>query len=119
MRFIVLTVCLLFFIHSANAKSEADYQNEWCQGQTEVELKDLTRVDCLTGTHAIEIEWAANWKEAIGQSLHYALMTGKSPGIALIFKKPGHQRYRIQLEAVLEASGLDIKIWDIPAILDK
>jgi len=61
-------------------KSEKDYQDEWCQGEKEHGLSDRTRVDCLTDTHAIEIEFANKWKEAIGQSLHYSLMTGKKTG---------------------------------------
>jgi len=61
-------------------KSERDYQDEWCTGKKEAVLEDRTRVDCLTDTHAIEIEFANKWKEAIGQSLHYSLMTGKKTG---------------------------------------
>ena len=110
---------LLLACQFALAQTEADYQKAWCPGQNEVELSDLTRVDCLTDTHAIEIEWVSNWKEAIGQSLHYALMTGKAPGIALIYKKPSDKRYRDQLKAVLEANGLNIQIWVISDILDK
>ena len=112
-----MLMALILLIAPANAKTEADHQAdhqaEWCPGQKEVELKDLTRVDCLTDTHAIEIEWAYNWKEAIGQSLHYALMTGKAPGIALIYKKPSDKRYGDQLETVLDANHLNIKVWVI------
>ena len=56
----------------------------WCIGYTEVPLSDNTRVDCLTETHAWEADYGPKWAEAIGQSLHYARMTGKQPGIVLI-----------------------------------
>jgi len=111
-RIAIATLAMLVTL-TANAKTEADHQAQWCPGKKEVELKDLTRVDCLTDTHAIEIEWAHNWKEAIGQSLHYALMTGKAPGITLIYKKPSDKRYRDQLRAVLDANRLEINIWVI------
>ena len=53
-------------------------------GQLEVRLEDGTRCDLLTDTHAYEVEAASNWKEAIGQSLHYALVTDRKAGIILI-----------------------------------
>ncbi len=46
-------------------------------------------------------------------------MTGKAPGIALIYKKPSDERYRDQLEAVLKANGLNIQLRVIPATLDE
>jgi len=94
-------------------KSEKDYQNEWCQGEKEVVLSDKTRVDCLTDTHAIEIEFANKWKEAIGQSLHYSLMTGKKAGIVLILRKPSDQMYMKALKKVVKANNLNTKIWGI------
>jgi len=108
-----MLMALSLLMAPANAKTEADHQAEWCPGQKEVELKDLTRVDCLTDTHAIEIEWAYNWKEDIGQSLHYALMTGKTPGIALIMQKHTDKRYLDQLNVVIEGYELPIKVWVI------
>ncbi len=81
--------------------------------QTGVLLPDSTRVDCLTDTYVIEIEWAYSWKEAIGQALYYALMTNKKPGIALVYKKPVDVKYLKQLNAVLIANRLDIRVWVI------
>ena len=49
---------------------EAWYQNVWCRGmkgEVEVRMKDGRRIDCLTDTHAIEIEFARKWSEAVGQ----------------------------------------------------
>jgi hypothetical protein len=35
----------------------------------------------------VEFDWAEKWAEAVGQSLHYARMTGKRPGIVLILRE--------------------------------
>ena len=83
--FLLLTLFgAITFAESVRPLKESYYQNEWCKGQIEVRLPDRTRVDCLTDEYAIEIDFAINWKQGIGQSLHYALVTGKKPGIALI-----------------------------------
>ena len=109
-----LTLLLLFVSALAYAdKSERDYQDEWCQGEKEHGLSDRTRVDCLTDTHAIEIEFANKWKEAIGQSLHYSLMTGKKAGIVLILRKPSDIKYTSYLNKVIEANELSIKVMTI------
>ncbi|MEY8238829.1 MAG: hypothetical protein RPT25_00630 [Cycloclasticus sp.] len=93
--------------------SEKDYQEIWCQGQKEVALQDMTRVDCLTASHAIELDFAYKWKEAIGQSLHYALLTGKQAGIGLIIRTHEDNRYLEQLNTVIENYHLPIQVWII------
>ena len=44
------------------------------------------RVDVLTGTQAIELDWLKGNKfhEGIGQALHYGDVTGQQPVLALI-----------------------------------
>ena len=76
---------------ASNRLLETRIESQWIEeaqethgGRMEVRLKDGTRVDLLTDTHAIEVEWASNWKEAIGRSLHYAQLTDKKAGIILI-----------------------------------
>ena len=76
-------------------------------------LPDDTQCDLVTKTHAYEVEKAPDWKYAVGQSLHYARVTGCKAGIILVMtsntsKKPGH--YRKQLEAVIKAYGLPIDV---------
>ena len=56
-------------------------------------MKDGTRCDILTATHAIEVDFAKKWAEAIGQSLNYAMHTGKRPGVALIVLSPSDNKY--------------------------
>ena len=50
-------------------------------------LGDRTRCDIVTATHAIEVDFADKWAEAIGQSLSYALQLNLKPAIALILEE--------------------------------
>ena len=49
-------------------------------------MPEGTRRDILTDTQAIEVDFADKWAEAIGQSLNYAMQTGKKAGIVLVLK---------------------------------
>ena len=99
--------------------SESDYQKDWCKGKTEVVLNDRTRVDCLTDTHAIEIDFAKNWYEAVGQSLHYGFMTNRTPGIGLIVLTEIDTVKAKRLLKVVEVYNLPIKVWFIHKIEEK
>lgn len=109
--FFILASLLLFSATAFTAevkKYEKDYQNEWCAGETEVVLHDRTRIDCVTQTHAIEIDWCNKWAEGVGQSLYYAKVTGKKPGLALICSEDETSRYPSR--AKLAAPEIDIFI---------
>ena len=108
-------LCLSLLPSAAFAQSEewfARKAHAEIGGQLEVRLEDGTRCDLLTDTHAYEVESASNWKEAIGQSLHYALLTDRKAGIILILIMQGNnpERYLRQLEAVIEVYGLPIEV---------
>ena len=84
-------------------------------GSIEVRLEDGSRVDLLTDTHAIDVEKASNWKEAIGQSLHYARLTDKRAGIILISEAGDKDyikstKYARSLDNVIEAFNLPIDL---------
>lgn len=90
------------------------YQNKWCAeqgGRTEVVLPDRTRADCLTDTHAIEFDFGSKWAEAIGQSLYYALQTGKKAGIVLILEAEKDYKYWIRSNSVIKHFNLPIDTW--------
>lgn len=91
---------------------EADYVKAYCNGQIEYELKDLTRVDCLTDEYAIEFDWGKKWAESIGQSLYYAKMTGKKPAVAIIVKSLKDDYYISRIRLV----DKNIKIFRIKAL---
>lgn len=94
--------------------SESSYQHAYCSahnGIEEYELQDKTRVDCLTDTHAIEFDFCNKAYEAVGQSLHYALMTGKKPKIVLILDGKYKQEQMVYVERIKrigEAYGIDV-----------
>lgn len=92
---------------------ERYYQQQWCDsqgGKMEYVLPDLRRVDCLTKTHAVEVDFAAKAAEAIGQSLMYAHETGKQPGILLIIEQPKDLKYLDQIHPITDRLGIRLQI---------
>lgn len=98
------------------SSSEKDIARIWCvarEGKNEFRTKYGTYVDCLTPQYAVEVEYDKNWKEAIGQSLHYAEATGKNPAILLIKRKSSNKDYYIELSNVITRYQLPIKVYQI------
>lgn len=115
-RFLLLLLALSVIsgCFGSRVLHEKDYQVYWCdkyKGELEYRLSDGTRVDCLTSEYAVEVEYAHKWAEAIGQSLFYAKMTGKKPGIVLIMREHGDERFAKRLREV--ASQEKIKVWTV------
>ena len=93
---------------------ESYYQEKWCalqRGQAEVRLPDRTRVDCVLSSHAVEVDFARKWAEAVGQSLHYSRMTGKRAGILLIMLSPKDQKHLERLLNVVRHFNLPIDVF--------
>lgn len=93
---ILISICVILISTNVYAKrlhSERYYQDKHCNGIVEYRLPDRTRVDCLTEEYAYEFDFGSKWAEAIGQSLHYARMTGKKATIVLIIEKPSEMKY--------------------------
>ena len=107
--------CLFVLSAAALAadKHEADYVREHCDGLIEFNLEDRSRVDCLTGTHAIEYDYARKWAESIGQSIFYSRMTGKAPAVVLIAGE-GDEKYIKRFRVATEGNGLKIQLTVIP-----
>lgn len=113
MRIFVALFAYLLFTSPVRG-GERDYQEIWCvrhSGRMEYRLPDSTRVDCLTDTHAVEMDFGRKWAEAIGQSLYYSACTGKRAGVVLILKDKGEVRFLKRLEATIESAGLPIDVW--------
>ena len=110
-----LTIFLaLILIGGDGWGGEKIISKKWCKengGRAEVVFDDRTRCDCVTGKYAIEFEYAKKWYQAVGQSLHYAIKSGKAPGIILILKNNGDLEYLRSLEATVSYYKLPIKIW--------
>lgn len=64
-------ILLLLWTAPAFALSEADLVQRYCDGMiTEFDNPDRTRTDCISATHAIEVDFSDRWSNAIGQALH-------------------------------------------------
>jgi len=90
MRFsIFFTLCLFAIVSMAQAAqfTESDWQVAFNKKVThgKLEAKVATgRIDILTDTYAIEVDYVRNYHAAIKQALQYAAETKKKPGIVLI-----------------------------------
>lgn len=97
---------------AANADNlpEKHYQQQWCDERNGVMEYRVPggRVDCLTDTHAVEVDFARKWAEAIGQSLYYAHYTGKKPGILLIVSTGKDQIRLKNIKPVVEKLGIEV-----------
>ncbi|MFH0952708.1 MAG: hypothetical protein V1873_00080 [Verrucomicrobiota bacterium] len=67
-------------------------------GQHEVSIEG-GRIDVLTDTQAIEIDWPHKWHEGLGQALHYSDVTGKQGVLALISYSQGPEKLQADSRA--------------------
>lgn len=115
MRKAPLIAAALLFLCPAMAfpgvHAEREYLRAWCAvsgGVAEFVLPDRARVDCLTGTHAVEADFARKWAEAVGQALYYSAETGRSPGILVIIESGRDARHFRRLMSVADAAGITV-----------
>ncbi|HXF44874.1 MAG TPA: hypothetical protein VNK91_02030 [Burkholderiaceae bacterium] len=112
----MMTFVVLATVAASSVAAEADYTKMWCaaqNGRVEVMLEDRTRADCITATHAVEVDFAPKWAEAIGQALHYARLTGKRAGILLIVGAD-EAHLLARLRATIAGACLPIDVWTVP-----
>lgn len=113
-----LLIALLIGLHAepasaAHKHTERWYQEQWCtEGQMEYQLPDHTRVDCLTDTHAVEVDFAKKWYEGYTQARWYAIHTSRRAALLLIIEKETDLVYfhRAQTLATMTADHIDIWI---------
>lgn len=113
---VLLIVGLLGFFTGKAYALERDYQVPWCKahdGTLEYVLDDRTRVDCLTATHAVEVDFAPKWAEAIGQSLYYSAKTGRRAGILLILRSTDDERFLVRIKEAIRMQCLPIDVWTV------
>lgn len=105
-------ILFMLLIPSLCFATERDYADKFCtekNGISEFVLSDKSRVDCLTGGIAWEVEFAKKWQEAIGQSLYYGIVTHRTPGIAVIAgEKDG--RYLKRLKVIADEYGIKLEV---------
>ena len=108
---------LIFFLSlSSKALEKEKYYSEmYCKelsGKVNHNLADKSKVDCLTDTHAYEVDWADGMKvyEAIGQSLYYASQTNKKPGIILLIRRNNSEKHIRKVKEAINFFELDINL---------
>ena len=102
------------FFSAQSYASEIEINNSWfatMYGISQFTTKDRTSVDCLTNNFAVEVEYDYNWKEAIGQSLHYAETTNKQAAILFIKRKETKKDYLNELNRVSTKFQLPIRVF--------
>lgn len=119
MKKILLILALLFISLICQAQllkqKEVYYEGLFSKvinGTTQVVLKDLSRVDIVTDTFAIEIDFADKWAESVGQSLYYAHMLDRKPGVLLIVNGNAEERYVLRLLKVAEKEDITVWLWN-------
>ena len=110
---LLLLIALTPFANAKRIQPEAAYQAYFAEkvdGETEVTCGDGTRCDILTDTHAIEVDFANKWGEAIGQSLNYGLQLNKRAGIVLIIEHKSEYKHFVRINSIIEHHGLNIDV---------
>lgn len=119
MKLSLFVLCLYFpiAVFARHVYPEKYYQSEYAKtlsnAETEVVAPEGPRCDILTNTHAIEVDFANKWGEAIGQSLNYALQFNKRAGILLILENPSDYKYYIRVNTIIKHFGLPIDVYTI------
>lgn len=102
--------------YAKHKHKEKEYQKFWCDkagGVTEHVVSGGSRVDCLTDTHAVEVEFAPKWKEAVGQALYYGKKTKRTPGILLILESKNDKKYLNRLIYTVKKNYPFVRVWTI------
>ena len=111
---VLLATCSL--LQAKRLYPESHYQQYYANlvgGETEVVLEDRTRCDIVTATHAIEVDFADKWAEAIGQSLSYGLNLNLKPAIVLIMEQENDERHFIRINTIIKHYQLNIEVFPI------
>ena len=128
--FLLLAAVVLFLIFRKTKKvdkkykkgTERQFQVAHAEGQVEVSFNHngiRGRIDDLTGTHAIEYDFAKKWAEAIGQALLYSSITRKKAGIVIIIQGEGDQNHLDKLIYTIRTKRLGIDVWTVQNLKDK
>tara|TARA_B100000575_G_C22690227_1_gene418633 strand:+ start:114 stop:485 length:372 start_codon:yes stop_codon:yes gene_type:complete len=109
-----LLIYSLLLTSNVFSSSENSVNTQWCDsinGISEYRTSYGTYVDCLTDEFAIETEFDFNWKESIGQSLHYAEATNRKPAIHIVIRPQSTVNYLDQLNKTINRFNMPIKIF--------
>lgn len=108
---------IFFFVEQTNEAIWSTWVAEQVNGIAESRTPDGARIDVLSATHAIEVEWcSAKVYESVGQALYYQAASNRPGAVVLLMgRKPFAQEvifYHRCLVACAEAN-LDLWVVDI------
>lgn len=112
----VSQILFLAIANSSAPLTERDYverinrEDFGGMAQVEVRTPDGSRCDLVTADHAIEVDMASKWAEAIGQSLYYGIALNRHPVIYLVVKKAADRKYYLRCLAVCAKHGITLKV---------
>jgi|GEM_PF-3469801 len=110
MKLVALSLCIAFPA-AAQSLPESKVQDCACKGfEQEVKTQAGTWIDCLSDTHAIEVEATQDWAEAIGQSLHYSIESGLKAKIMLFCEQSDESCFRHELTLRSTIAAFDLPI---------
>jgi hypothetical protein len=112
---ILLSLISLSCIAQLTKQRESYYRDLFADSigaETEYVLPDLSRVDIINDTFAIEVEFADKWAESIGQSLYYATILDKKPGVLLIVESTKDVKEIRRLMTIAALNNIKVWIWD-------
>jgi len=95
---------------------ESFFQKKWCDAHGgKVVTIQSKEIDCLTDTHAVEVEFAGfKHYEAMGQALRYMRLSGRDRGgILFILENPANVRFVEETKKDIRHHGLPIDVWTI------
>jgi len=85
---------------------------EQMQGVAEYWLPCKARVDIVTDTLAIEVDWVKKWAEAFGQATYYAAQTDRQPAVLLLLRgKHTEAKYLARARITGAKSGIPVLTW--------
>ena len=118
---LLYSICIPGYACGGKGKpNEQSYTSKWCAsqgGREGIVYDDKTRPDCVTDTHVFEFECAKKWYEAVGQSLHYGLKSGKKAAVVLILTGHKDTKYWERISAVVKQYQLPIELHQVGAIV--
>lgn len=110
-----MSAILAIIISQQAVWTERDYQNCACAGlEMEVQMPSGARADCISTTHAIEVESYSDWAEGIGQALHYGSETSKTPKLIMFCETTEAECFKqsLRLESTIANNDLKIDVVD-------
>ncbi len=115
-----LIACALLLVSAGIARADNyfpanPYQARFCAGlHAEFRPENASRVDCLSPTTAIVVEYQDYWREAVGQALVLATESGLKPGIVIVCRNDeGHCiNAAAGIQATLAHFAIPLTLWE-------